>query len=100
MRRERNAIRSQSRSYQVHIFLFTLRSMLSLAGLLLLVMLLLAACGGSSSSSTPDANQLIKDAQAAILRVTSYHFKLVTANIGTEAKLPIVSAEGDIVVPD
>src|SRR5438094_10313673 len=62
-------------------------------------MLLLAACGGSSSTP-PDANQLIKDAQAAIQSVTSYHFKLVTANPGTRAKLPIVNAEGDILVPD
>ena len=74
--------------------------MLALAGFLCLLIFLVTACGGSSSPPAPDANQLIKDAQAAILRVTSYHFKLVTSNVGTEAKLPIVGAEGDIVVPD
>jgi hypothetical protein len=72
----------------------------ALAGFLCLLVFLLTACGGSDSSPAPDAKQLIKDAQTAILRVTSYHFKLVTANVSTEAKLPIVSAEGDIVVPD
>jgi len=71
-----------------------------LAGFLCLLVFLLTACGGSDSSPAPDAKKLIKDAQTAILRVTSYHFKLVTANVSTEAKLPIVSAEGDIVVPD
>src|SRR5260370_42424689 len=100
MRSERTAIRSQGRSHPTHIFPFTRRSMLVLAGFLCILVFLLSACGGSGSSPAPDAKQLIKDAQAAILRVTSYHFKLVTTNVGTEAKLPIVSAEGDIVVPD
>ncbi len=100
MRSERTAIRSQGRSHPTDIFPFTRRSMMVLAGFLCLLIFLLTACGGSGSSPAPDAKQLIKDAQAAILRVTSYHFKLVTTNVGTEAKLPIVSAEGDIVVPD
>jgi hypothetical protein len=100
MRSERTAIRSKGRSHQAGKFLFTRRSMLGIAGLLCLLVFLLAACGDSGSSTAPDANQLIKDAQAAIQRITSYHFKLVTANVGTEAKLPIVNAEGDIVVPD
>jgi len=100
MHSELTAIRSQGRSHQADIFPCTRRSMPVLAELLCLLALLLSACGGSSSSQAPDAKQLIKEAQAAILRVTSYHFKLVTANVGTEAKLPIVSAEGDIVVPD
>jgi len=100
MRSERTTTRSAGRGHQAGIFLFTRRSMLGLEGLLFLFLLLLAACGGSSNSQTPDANQLLKDAQAAIQRVTSYHFKLVTANPGTEAKLPIISAEGDILVPD
>lgn len=97
---ERTAIRSQGRSHQADIFPFTRRSIQVLAELLCLLAFLLSACAGSGSSQTPDAKQLIKDAQAAILRVTSYHFKLVTANVGTESKLPIVGAEGDIVVPD
>jgi LppX_LprAFG lipoprotein len=92
--------RSPGRSHQAGIFLLTRGSMLGLAGLLCLLIYLLAACGGSSSSPAPDAKQLIKDAQAAIQHVTSYHFKLVTANPGTGAKLPILSAEGDILVPD
>ncbi len=100
MRSERTAIRSQGRSHRADIFPFPRRSMPVLAVLVCLLAFLLSACGGSGSSQVPDAKQLIKDAQAAILRVTSYHFKLVTANVGTQAKLPIVGAEGDIVVPD
>src|SRR5258708_21450902 len=69
--------------------------MLCLAGLILLV----RACGGSNSTA-PDVKQLIKDAQAAIRQVSSYHFKLVANNTGAGAKLPITSADGDIVVPD
>lgn len=65
-----------------------------------LPILLLASCGGSSGTPAPDAKQLIKEAQAAIQQVTSYHFKLVSTDPGTEAKLPVISAEGDIVVPD
>jgi lipoprotein LprA len=70
---------------------------------MLLLVLLLTSCGGSGGSSSrppPDVNLIIKDAQAAIQRVTSYHFKLVTDNPGTGGKLPITNAEGDIVVPD
>lgn len=67
----------------------------------LALVLLLAGCGGSSGSSTaPSAQQLIKDAQAAIQKVSSYHFNLKTQNIGTSSQLPIQSADGDIVVPD
>jgi LppX/LprAFG-like lipoprotein len=100
MRSERTAIRSPGRGHQPGMFLFFRTSMLGLAGLMFLALFLLAACGGSSSTPPPDVNQLIKDAQTAIQRVTSYHFKLVTTNLGTGAKLPITSAEGDIVVPD
>jgi lipoprotein LprA len=64
-----------------------------------ILLILLSACGGSTSTP-PDVNQLIKDSQAAIQRVTAYHFKLVTDNPGTGGKLPITNAEGDIVVPD
>ncbi len=96
MRSERTSIRSPGRGHQRNTYLIFQRSMLSLLGL----MLLLAACGGSGGTSSPDANQLIKDAQTAIQQVTSYHFKLVTDNPGTGAKLPITGADGDILVPD
>ena len=66
--------------------------------LLVLLLLLLAACGGGSTA--PDAHQLITKAQAAIQKVTSYHFNLKAVNIGANAALPITSADGDIKVPD
>ncbi|MGH2497676.1 MAG: LppX_LprAFG lipoprotein [Ktedonobacteraceae bacterium] len=72
-------------------------------GFLLVLLLVLAACGGGSSSSgpsTPDAHQLITKAQAAIQKVTAYHFNLKAVNIGANAVLPINSADGDIKVPD
>jgi len=67
--------------------------------LILMLALLLAACGGDNSNA-PDVHQLIKNAQAAIQKVTSYHFSLKAENIGTNAALPITSADGDIQVPD
>lgn len=79
------------------IFIGTSRlSRLALVGLIAPV-LLLTACGGSSA---PDVHQLIKDAQAAIQKVTAYHFNLKAQNIGTNATLPITAADGDIKVPD
>jgi len=66
--------------------------------LLVLLLLLLVACGGGSTA--PDAHQLITKAQAAIQKVTSYHFNLKAVNIGANAALPITSADGDIKVPD
>ena len=69
-------------------------------GFLLVLLLLLAACGGSSNSGAPDAHQLITKAQAAIQKVTAYHFNLKAVNIGANAVLPISSADGDIKVPD
>lgn len=67
----------------------------------LVLMLLLVACGGGgSSSSTLDVHKLIKDSQAAVQRVKSYHFNLVVQNPGTGGTLPIQGADGDIVVPD
>lgn len=73
-------------------------------GALLVLLLLLAACSGGSSSNnnstTPNAHQIIAQAQAAIQKVTSYHFNLKAVNIGTNAALPISSADGDIQVPD
>lgn len=72
---------------------------LALCGAALALLLLLAGCGGSSSAA-PSAQQLIKNAQTAIGKVTSYHFNLKAQNIGTGGTLPIQSADGDIVVPD
>ncbi len=75
------------------------RPMLYLLGLLALL-LALAACGGSSPSSTPDAKQLIKQAQDAIQKVNAYHFNLVVDNPGTGSTLVIKTADGDILIPD
>lgn len=75
------------------------RALATFCGILALI-LLLAGCGGSSSAKTPSAQQLIKNAQAAIQKVSSYHFNLKSQNIGTGGQLPIQSADGDIVVPD
>ena len=73
----------------------------SVYGCLLVLLLVLAACGGgSNNSTTPDAHQLIAKAQAAIQKVTSYHFNLLATNVGTNASLSISSADGDILVPD
>lgn len=72
----------------------------SVYGCLLVLLLVLAACGGSNNSTEPDAHQLITKAQAAIQKVTSYHFNLKATNVGTNASLSISSADGDILVPD
>jgi hypothetical protein len=93
---------------QGRLFMSTKRSPLTrstygLCGFLALLFLLVACSGGqgnSGSSSTPSAQQLIKNAQAAIQKVTSYHFELKAENIGTTGVLPIQSATGDIIVPD
>lgn len=66
----------------------------------LVLLLLLTACGGDNNSGTPGAQQLIKNAQAAIQKVSSYHFNLKAQNLGASSKLPIQSADGDIVTPD
>src|SRR5947207_13478314 len=71
---------------------------ISLPGLLA-CMLALTACGGSASN-TPDAHTLITQAQAAIQKVTSYHFNLSVDNPGTGGTLIIKTADGDILVPD
>ena len=72
-----------------------LLSLLALAGILTVT-----ACGGSSVSTTPDAHTLITRAQAAIQKVTSYHFNLAVDNPGTGSALVIKTADGDILVPD
>ncbi len=72
----------------------------SVYGCLLVLLLVLVACGGSNNSTGPDAHQLITKAQAAIQKVTSYHFNLKATNVGTNASLSISSADGDILVPD
>ncbi len=83
---------------------------LCLATSLLLVLLAAAGCSGSSSSPeatqtvspTPDPAAIVAQASAAIAGVTSFHFKLDHEN-GTSPMpldLQLVSAEGDIIVPD
>jgi len=62
-------------------------------------MLALTACGGSTAT-TPDAHTLITQAQAAIQKVTSYHFNLTVDNPGTAGALIVKTADGDILVPD
>ena len=64
---------------------------------LLAAVLALAACGGSNA---PSAQQLIRNAQAAIQKVKSYHFNLVVDNPGQGGVLTIKTADGDILVPD
>ncbi len=71
---------------------------ISLPGLLA-CMLALTACGGSAAT-TPDAHTLITQAQAAIQKVTSYHFNLTVDNPGTAGALIVKTADGDILVPD
>lgn len=63
------------------------------------VILLLTACG-DTASKPPSAQQLISKAQAAINKVTSYHFNLTVDNPGTNGAFTIKDADGDIVVPD
>ena len=76
------------------------RALAGFGGMLALILLLVGCGGSSTSSNTPSAQTLIKNAQAAIQKVSSYHFNLKTQNIGTSGQLPIQSADGDIVVPD
>ena len=71
---------------------------ISLPGLLA-CMLALTSCGGSAAT-TPDAHTLITQAQAAIQKVTSYHFNLTVDNPGTGGALIVKTADGDILVPD
>ncbi|GCE10417.1 LppX_LprAFG lipoprotein [Tengunoibacter tsumagoiensis] len=69
-----------------------------------LLLFVLAACGDTSTGSkTPSAQELITKSQAAIQKVTSYHFNLKTDNIGSGSgptSINIQSANGDVLVPD
>lgn len=79
---------------------YSVRSLRTLPLLLLLLfMLVITACGGATAS-TPDAQQLIKNAQAAFQKVTAYHFNLVADNAGAGGFLVVKNAVGDTVVPD
>src|SRR6266849_5582942 len=66
---------------------------------LVVCVLVLTACGGGTST-TPDAHTLITQAQAAVQKVTAYHFNLTVDNPGTGSVLVIKTADGDILVPD
>src|SRR6266852_3483562 len=84
------------------------RTIWYISGLLVLVvvvgivvtLLLIGRGGHGSSVNAPSAQQLIKNAQAAIQKVTSYHFNLKVDNPGTGGVLVIKSADGDILVPN
>ncbi|HLI70360.1 MAG TPA: LppX_LprAFG lipoprotein [Ktedonobacteraceae bacterium] len=84
----------------MHAKRFSPRRFIYAVGGTLALFLLLAGCGGNTSANAPSAQTLIKNAQAAIKKVTAYHFDLKSQNIGTGGQLPIESADGDIVVPD
>ncbi len=75
-----------------------IRSLFALP-LLILLIGILAACGGDTAS-TPTAAQLIKNAQAALQKVTAYHFNLTAEGAGAGSFLVVKSADGDTVVPD
>ena len=64
-----------------------------------IVVTLLVTRRGGTSANAPSAQQIIKNAQAAIQNVTSYHFNLTVDNPGTGGILVIKSADGDILVP-
>lgn len=73
-----------------------------LVGMFFFLLLTLSACslGGNSAPTTPTAQDLLKNAQTAFLKVTSYHFNLNAQNPGSGGLLTITSADGDILVPD
>lgn len=73
---------------------------LTTSGCVLALIVLLIGCGGDNDAKTPDAQKLIQSAQAAIQKVSAYHFNLKAQNIGTSGRLPIQSADGDILAPD
>lgn len=65
----------------------------------LMLALIMTACGGTPTN-VPDAHQLITKAQAAIQKVSSYHFNLVVDHPGTNGVFTVQKADGDILVPD
>jgi len=69
---------------------------------LLPLVLLTAACGGKSGTPSVDPNQLLKDSVARFQQVRSFHFKLEQekGSIPIVLNLGLVSAEGDVVLPD
>jgi len=73
------------------------RHSITLSGLLALI-LALTAC--SNASSGPTAQQIISNAQAAMQKITSYHFDLVADHPGSGGLIVVTSANGDILVPD
>lgn len=67
----------------------------------LFLSLLLVACGGTNNSpTTPTAAQLIKNAQAAVVKVSSYHFAYQATHPGTSSTLAITGANGDVAAPN
>lgn len=71
---------------------------MAVLGILLLVFTL-AACGDNTPAG-PTAQQLISNAQAAVQKVTSYHFNLDAENPGSAGLITVKSADGDTIVPD
>lgn len=65
----------------------------------IVVTLIVTTHRGGTSGNAPTSQQLIKNAQAAIQKVSSYHFNLAVDNPGTGGVLVIKSADGDIQVP-
>jgi hypothetical protein len=67
---------------------------------LLLLAVLLAACGGEEAAGPPDAKDLLRRSQAAMLKIKSYHFNLVAENPGATGNMVVKTADGDTLVPD
>jgi hypothetical protein len=70
--------------------------------LLPLVLLAAGGCGGKSAPPGVDPAQLLRDSVARFQQVKSFHFKLEheKGSIPIVLNLGLVSAEGDVVVPD
>ncbi len=68
----------------------------------MLALVLVVACGGGSKKGGPDAASVLGVSATATKAVTSFHFRLNHEN-GASAmpfNLQLVSAEGDVAVPD